>query len=167
MFKMITALYERLVKIVSLGRSPFLLLIRVYIGYQCIISGWAHLHHIDDVAQFFASLHIPAPKISVIMSASTEIVFGALLLVGFLSRLSALALTGNFIVALLSVLLSNNNFSYHDLGQAIWNDQGPLFRDTAFPFLATALVVLFFGPGLFSIDAIVCKVRKGKSANPE
>jgi putative oxidoreductase len=167
MFMMITALYKRLVQIVSYGKSPFLLLIRVYIGYQCIISGWAHLNHLDQTASYFASLHIPAPKLNVIMSAGTEIVCGGLLLLGLLSRLSALALTGNFTVAMLSVQLSNYNSSFHDLGQAIWKDQSPILGDTAFPFLATSLVVLFFGPGLFAVDSILCRVLKGKPASPD
>jgi putative oxidoreductase len=160
---MFVSILQRLSRILSFGQSPFLLLIRLYIGYQCVISGWAHLHHLDQTANFFASLHIPMPKFSVIMSAGTEIIFGALLGVGLLSRLSALALTGNFIVAMLSVQLSNYNFSYSDLGQAIWKDQSPILGDTAFPFLATALIVLFFGPGLFALDSIFFRKNTSKA----
>jgi putative oxidoreductase len=141
-------------------QSLFLLLIRIYIGYQSIISGWAHLHHIDQTAQFFASMHIPAPKLSVVMSASTELTGGALLLVGFASRLVALALAGNFLVAMLSVELSNNGSTFSSLAKAIWNDQTIVLDDTAFPFFATAVIVLLFGPGIFSVDGIWAWTRK-------
>ncbi len=109
--------------------------------------------------QFFATLHIPAPKLNVIMSAGTELVGGALLLVGFASRIVALVLTGNFLVAILSVELSNYDFSMKELFQNIWNNQNIVLNDTAFPFFATAVIVLLFGAGVFSIDGLICRLR--------
>jgi putative oxidoreductase len=154
------AFYDQFARVADKFRCPFLLLIRIYIGYQCIISGWAHLHHIHETAKFFASLHIPMPEVNVIMSANAEIFCGALLLVGLASRLAALVLTGNFIVAMLTVQLSNYNSSFKDLGAAIWKDQSPILSDTAFPFLATAIIVLLFGPGNLSVDGIIRYFRK-------
>jgi putative oxidoreductase len=154
------AFYRQFAWIADQFRSPFLLFIRIYIGYQCIVSGWAHLHHIPETAKFFRSLHIPAPELNVIMSANAELFCGALLIVGLASRLSALVLTGNFIVAMLTVQLSNYDSSFKELGAAIWKDQSPILGDTAFPFLATALIILLFGPGCLSIDGIIKYVRK-------
>jgi putative oxidoreductase len=149
------ATYQKYAHFLDQFRSPFLLLIRIYIGYQSIISGWAHLHHIDQTAQFFASLRIPLPEFSVIMSASSEFVGGGLLLVGLASRIVALVLAGNFFVAIFTVEISNYNFSIKELLDAIWNNQNIILNDTAFPFFATAVIVLLFGPGLFSVDALL------------
>ncbi len=155
----IVALYTLLIRFANKLQSPLLLFIRLYIGYQCVISGWAHLHNVDKTASFFSSLHIPFPKANVYASASTEIAGGVLLLVGLCSRPTALALTFNFLVAMLTVQLSNYNFSYKELGHQIWADQSPILGDTAFPFLATALVVLIFGSGSFSLDGLIKFIR--------
>jgi putative oxidoreductase len=160
--KPLTFWYLHLAGFANKWQSPFLFFIRLYIGYQCIISGWAHLHHIQDTAKFFASLHIPFPELNVIVSATTELFGGALLLVGFASRPVALVLTFNFIIAMLTVQLSNYDSSFHKLGAQIWKDQSPILGDTAFPFLATALIVLIFGPGWLSIDGLIRLLNKKK-----
>src|ERR1700722_5099241 len=121
----VAALYTRFAGFLDNWQSLFLLLIRIYIGYQCIISGWAHLHHLEGTTKFFTTLHIPFPKLNVIMSATTELFGGGLLLVGVASRLVSLVLTGNFLVALLTVELSNYHFSWKELGAQIWADQSP------------------------------------------
>jgi putative oxidoreductase len=157
----LVALYDHLISFAEKWRSPFLLFIRLYIGYQCIISGWAHIHNLQSTTKFFASMHIPAPELSVILSATTELFGGALLLVGFGSRLIAFILTINFAVALLAYELSQFSFSYKLLGSQIWKDQTPILNDTAFPFLATTIVILLFGPGWLSIDGLI-RVGRGK-----
>jgi putative oxidoreductase len=151
----IVGYYGKLARLADKGQSALLLLIRVYIGYQCAISGWGHLHHIPKMVEFFTSLHIPFPKLNVIISGTTELIGGILLLIGIASRLVSFVLVGNFIVALMSVQLSIFEFSLGKLASAIWNDQSPILNDTAFPFLATALIVLLFGPGWYSIDGLI------------
>ena len=160
--KPLTYFYTQFAGFANKWQSPFLLFIRLYIGYQCIISGWAHLHHIPDTAKFFASLHIPFPELNVVVSATTELFGGALLIVGFASRPVALVLTFNFIVAMLTVQLSNYHSSFNELGAQIWKDQSPILGDTAFPFLAVALIVLIFGPGWLSIDGLIRLLNKKK-----
>jgi hypothetical protein len=73
-------------------------------------------------------------------------------------------LTFNFLVALLSVELSNYDFSFGKLGSAIWDNQDIVLHDTAFPFLATALIILIFGPGWISVDGVVRRWRGGGGA---
>jgi putative oxidoreductase len=155
----IVSCYTLFIRLANTLQSPLLLLIRLYIGYQCVISGWAHLHNVDKTAAFFSSLHIPFPKANVYASASTEIAGGVLLFVGLCSRPTALALTFNFLVAMLTVQLSNYNSSFKELAHQIWADQSPILGDTAFPFLATALVVLIFGPGWLSFDGLIKFIR--------
>src|SRR5258708_33839310 len=63
------------------ARSPFLLLIRLYWGWQFFVTGKAHLTHLHDTTEFFASLHLPLPKLQAIMAGSTECIGGALFLI--------------------------------------------------------------------------------------
>ena len=160
--KPLTYWYTQVASFANKWQSPFLLFIRLYIGYQCIISGWAHLHSIPGTAKFFASLHIPFPELNVVVSATAEMFCGALFIVGFASRPAALILTFNFVVAMLTVQLSNFNSSFAKLGSQIWKDQSPILGDTAFPFLATAIIVLIFGPGWLSIDGVIRLLNRKK-----
>jgi putative oxidoreductase len=154
--------YNRLAGILNRGQSAFLLLIRLYIGYQCIIAGWGHLHNFDVMVQRFTDWHIPMPRINVAVSASTELVGGILLLVGFLSRLISIPLAFNFMVAILTIGFVNHG---HDLFKDIWNDQSVLLNDTAFPFFATAILILLFGPGWYSIDGLIRCNRECRRTN--
>ena len=42
-------------------KSPLLLAIRLYWGWQFATDGWAKLHHLDRVGQYFATLNLPMP----------------------------------------------------------------------------------------------------------
>lgn len=160
----ITTAYDRFAKKLDEAQSLLLLLIRIYIGYQATISGWGHWTHFDKTVAYFANdLHIPLAKISVAMSASTELVGGILLLLGLCSRPVALVMAFNFLVAILTVQLSNYGFSFRRLDAAIWRDQTPILQDTAFPFFAAAILILFFGPGRYSLDGIIRRCRSSTS----
>jgi putative oxidoreductase len=160
----------RIAKVTDKLQSLFLLGIRIYIGYQCMISGWAHLHNLQGLTNYFQNdlhfpqklllfhghLSVPFAKPNAAICSATELIGGALLLLGLGSRLVALVLAFNFAVAILTVELSNSDFLLKELGQNIWNDQARyLFTDTAFPYFATAVIILLFGPGWFSLDGIV------------
>jgi putative oxidoreductase len=168
----LNAAYTNTARLADKLQSPFLLFIRLYIGYQCITSGYAHITNFQTMVKNFNEWHVPTiPHIpgilkdenkhlspqgfNVFCSAMTEMVGGALLLIGLASRLVAAILTINFTVALFSVELYNYDFSWAKLGAQIWKDQSPILGDTAFPFLATALIILIFGPGWLSADSIV------------
>jgi putative oxidoreductase len=140
-------------RMASKGQSPFLLLIRVYIGYQCVKSGVLHLHHFQQTVDAFKSWDIPFPTANVVFSGLTEIVGGSLLLLGLVARLASLALVGNFTVAFLAVNLSDPH--YRELLHNFWNNQDVLLKDDAFAFLMTSIIVLIFGPGIFSLDGMI------------
>ncbi len=63
-------------------------------------TGWGKLHSLEKVTEFFAQLHIPAASFSAALVATTELVCGALLLVGLLARLAAIPLIATMCVAL-------------------------------------------------------------------
>src|ERR1700722_12184320 len=79
--------------------SPFLLLVRLYWGWQFTQTGWGKLHNLPHVREFFASLGIPAPGLMAPAIASLEFFGGILLIVGLASRLTGLMLAFNMFVA--------------------------------------------------------------------
>jgi putative oxidoreductase len=139
----------------------FLLILRIYIGYQAMVAGWGHLHNIDKTTGFFASLHIPMPRANVYIAGYTELVGGGLLLIGLLSRLVAIPFTFNFLIAILSVNLSDPK--YREAFKNIIHNQDIVLKDDAFPFFFVGLMILIFGPGLFSIDGLIKRAwHKGR-----
>ena len=68
----------------SLARSPFLLFVRLYWGLQFMQTGWGKLHNLAHVAQFFASLGIPAPGANAVFVGCVEFFGGVLLMGGWL-----------------------------------------------------------------------------------
>ncbi len=53
-------LYQRFFAAVDYLRSPFLLAVRLYWGWQLIQSGWGKLHHLDKVTEYFTSWNCSA-----------------------------------------------------------------------------------------------------------
>src|ERR1700756_4652575 len=58
---LVKKLHDWFVNSVSNLQSPFLLVVRLYWGCQISQNGWAKLHSIPRVTDFFASLGLPAP----------------------------------------------------------------------------------------------------------
>jgi putative oxidoreductase len=150
--------YSRFAHFAGQLQSPLLLIIRIYIGYQCMISGYAHITHFQRTVEAFKGWNVPMPEINVAFSAITEMVGGALLLLGLAARLISIPLIGNFVVAFLAVNLSDPH--YHQLLRNFWNNQDVLLKDDAFPFLMTAIIILVFGPGSLSIDGLIRFLRR-------
>ena len=132
-------------------RSPLLLILRLFIGWQFFITGKGKLQNLDRVTEFFTSLHIPMPHLNAMFVGTLEMVGGLLLLVGLASRLIAVPLTINMIVAYLTADREAvvNMFS---------NPDGFTHADP-FLFLLVSLIVLAFGPGLFSLDELISRLR--------
>jgi putative oxidoreductase len=137
-------LHNATFKIISYLQSPFLLLVRIYWGWQISQNGWAKLHNLARVTDFFASLGLPAPHATAIFVSSTELVVGILLTLGLLSRIAALALTVDMVTAYVTAdqaaLLS------------FFSDPGKFYTADPYTFLFAALLILIFGPGTFSLD---------------
>jgi putative oxidoreductase len=144
---LIQKLYDRFVNSMSNLQSPFLLVVRLYWGWQISQNGWAKLHNISHVTEFFASLGLPAPGLTAIFVSSTELVVGILLAVGLLSRIAAFALTVDMIVAYIAAdrvaLLS------------FFSDPGKFYNADPYTFFFAALLILIFGPGRLSVDTLV------------
>jgi putative oxidoreductase len=146
--------YGRFNRLCVYLQSPFLLLIRLYWGWQFTQTGWGKLHNLSHVRDFFGSLGIPAPAVMAPAISTLEFVGGLLLIVGLGTRLISLLLAGNMFVAYLS--------SDREALVSIFSDPGKFYNADPFTFLFAAVIVLVFGAGLFSLDALIA--RRHKSA---
>ena len=139
--------YSKFEEIAAAGRSPFLLVIRLYWGWQFAQSGWGKLHSLPRVTEFFASLNIPFPGANAHFVASLELIGGVLLILGLGSRLISLLLVCNMLVAYWTA-------DYQALF-SIFSDPGKFYVADPFTFLFASLLVLVFGAGLFSLDTLI------------
>ena len=140
------AAYGQLVKTGNSAQSSLLLAVRLYWGWQFAQTGWGKLQHIPKVAEFFASLGIPAPALNAVTVSWMEFLGGMLLMLGLGSRLVGLMLGFDMLIAYLTAsrmaLLS------------IFSDPGKFYGDDAYTFLFASVLILIFGPGDFSVDAL-------------
>ena len=145
--------YERFAKLASYLQSPFLLAVRLYWGWQFAQSGWGKLHHLDKIAGFFTSLNIPLPAVSASFVSGLEFAGGILLILGLGSRLIGLLLAGNMLVAYWT--------ADHEALFSIFSDPGKFYVADPYTFLFASAMVLVFGAGLFSVDAVLAKRYRG------
>lgn len=143
--------YFRFLHAAATLESPFLLLVRVYWGWQFAQSGWGRLHHLDRATDFFASLHLPAPGPTVIVISLLELIGGILLIAGFGTRITGLLLTGDMLGAYL--------LSDRDALSAIISDPGKFYGADPYTFLFASLIALIFGAGRFSVDYLLWRRR--------
>jgi putative oxidoreductase len=97
--RLLTKLYTLLIAAASHLQSPFLLLVRLYWGFQMMQTGWGKLHNLAKVTEFFTSLGIPLPGLNAPFIVGLEFLGGILIMLGLGSRLVALLLTCDMAVA--------------------------------------------------------------------
>ncbi len=129
-------------------QSAILLFIRLAWGWQLLESGHGHLSDVAGTAKNFASWGIPFPTLNVYIAGSTEMIGGALLMLGLISRLISVPLFFNFCVAYLTA-------SRDEITHLFRQNPDAVINDAAFPFLVTSVLILAFGPGKFSIDYLI------------
>jgi putative oxidoreductase len=88
--------------LVALDRAQWIavLLIRVFVGYFFFETGWAKVGNLEAMAERFVGWGIPFPAFSAALSGYTELVGGALLVLGLATRLAAIPLFINMVVAI-------------------------------------------------------------------
>jgi putative oxidoreductase len=149
-------LYAWAVRAASTLQSPFLLLLRLYWGWQLSTNGWAKLHNLARVTDYFTSLGVPAPRITAPFVASTELVCGILLALGLLSRFAGLVLTIDMANAYV--------FGDREALLSFFSDPDKFTAATPYTTLCAALVILIFGPGLIALDTFL--LRRYPYPNP-
>jgi putative oxidoreductase len=149
--------YDLLTAAANLLRSPFLLILRIYFFWQLFLTGEGKLTNIGKISEYFASLGIPLPTLNAYLAGATETFASLLLIVGLASRLAAIPVIIVMVVAYLT--------ADFQAVSSIFSNPDKLVKADPFPFLLAALIVFLFGPGKFSIDALI-KWRFGKRATP-
>ncbi len=153
LLKWLDGAYALFLRAANSVQSPFLLAIRLYWGWQFLETGWGKLANISKPIEYFTSLGIPAPVFTAYFIGLLETAGGILLILGLASRLIALPLT---IDMLMAYLIADRDALF-----AIFSKQEDFYKADEFTFLLASLVILVFGPGWFSLDTII-KWRRAK-----
>ncbi len=152
----VTTAQERLIEPLSFI-AP--LATRITLGLGFVQTGNGKLHNLERTTQFFASLGIPAPGLNALFIGSLELVGGAALVIGLLTRPFAALLTSTMVVALLTADRSSFLESWTQA-----SDKSPT-DIAAFVFLLLLLWLVFLGPGKASVDEFIVR-RLARSSEP-
>jgi putative oxidoreductase len=147
LFLRLRHLYRRFFGAIDYLQSPFLLLIRLYWGWQLVESGWGKLHNLEKVTEFFTSLGLPMPAQTAVFISCVEFFGGIFLALGLLSRLTALVLTVNLITAYVT--------ADREALFSIFSDPDKFYAAAPYTFLVASLIVLIFGPGKLCLDTLL------------
>jgi putative oxidoreductase len=147
--------YGALVRAANLLQSPVLLALRLYWGWQFFITGRGHLENLQKTTEFFQSLHIPFPHLNACLAGGTECFGGLFLLAGLGARLVSIPLIFTMIIAYLT--------AESDSLKKIISDPDKFVTATPFLFMLACVIVLAFGPGVFSLDWLIEKAGGKKS----
>lgn len=139
--------YKAVMAIGCLLRPLLLLAMRLFWGYLFFAAGYEKLSNPDTTIKFFTQLHIWMPSMMAYLVGLVELIGGLMLLAGFGARLASIPLAIVMITAYLTA-------HYSALTQATIDPYG-IVNQPPFNYLLTCLIVLAFGPGLFSIDALL------------
>jgi putative oxidoreductase len=133
-------------------QSPSLLAVRLYWGWQFAQTGWGKLHNIGKITGFFMSLNIPFPAFNAHFVSGLEFFGGLLLILGLASRLIGFLLAGNMFVAYWT--------ADHAALVSVFSNPGKFYAADPYTFLFASLMVLIFGAGVFSLDALIMERLK-------
>lgn len=146
-------LYAMEIRILDIVKDPFLLILRLYFGWKFIGAGTGKLLNVETQTGFFAGYGIPFPMLNVYLAGTTETVCGFLLMIGAASRIITIPLIVTMLVAYMT--------AHTDQWAAFWDNTPLFFKAPPFPYLFTAIIVLLFGPGRVSVDALLVRVNPG------
>ena len=121
------------------------LLLRLVFGWFWLETGWAKLHNLDFFSQRFVEWGIPFPMFSATLSGATDLVGGALLILGLGTRFVAIPMIVNMLVALAVVVLPTiSTFNeFVELDEVLY--------------VAVLFWLLMAGPGKASLDHLLAR----------
>ncbi len=126
------------------GLAP--LVVRVIVGIIMAAHGWQKLQGGPaNFGQGLAGLGVPLPVFMAYVVTFVELVGGILLIVGLLSRLAALLLTINLVMAILLVKVN----------VGLLSPEGAVGAELDLALIAGFLVILLAGPGRLSLDHVL------------
>lgn len=126
------------------AQSVFLLVLRVYVSWQFLKSGWLKLQDWESTRYLFEEEYrVPllSPAVAAVVGTAGEIAFPVLLIAGFRGRFAALGLSAVNVMAVVAYahVLLGEGFEAA-LGQhVLWG--------------SLLLTLLLFGSGRLSVDA--------------
>lgn len=122
-------------------------LARLTVGLVFFDSGWAKLHDLPKVTNYFADLGIPAPAFQAQLASSAEFLCGGLLLLGLATRFAAVPLIIVMCVAIRTALWSQVE------------GLSTLVGLTEFAYIALLVWLATDGPGPLSLDHLITSAR--------
>lgn len=135
------SLLARLSRIEWLGP----LLLRLVFGYFWLETGWAKLHNLEFFSGRFVEWGIPFPTFSATLSGATDLVGGALLMLGLGTRLATIPMIVNMLVALAAVVLPGISTldEFVELDEVLY--------------VAVLFWLFLAGPGKASLDHLIAR----------
>lgn len=127
------------------------LLTRLVMGQAFYMTGHGKLEHLDNTVKYFADLGIPFATLNAAFVSRLEFYGGMLLILGLGTRVVAALLSSTMIVALLTAEKANFLKAFFQQGEAGLTDIVP------FAFLMFLLWLVFYGPGLLSLDTLLAR----------
>jgi putative oxidoreductase len=126
-------------------RSVALLLGRLGVGLVFLSTGWGKVHSIPKVTEFFESLHIPMPGLNAVVVGWSELLCGAALVLGVMTRLATIPLIISMIVAIITAKRGD----IHGFFDLVAFDE--------FTYMILLIVIAILGPGALAIDHALVK----------
>ena len=142
--------YGFLITATSSLQSAFLLAVRLVWGYELFETGSGKLLHIEKPISYFTSLGIPFPVENAYLVGCTEMFGGIFLALGLLSRVVAIPLIIDFIVAYITT-------EQEALKNLLHLDPDAFISADPFTYLLASVIVFIFGPGAYSVDGFLKK----------
>jgi putative oxidoreductase len=157
MMQFVKKYYRLFVRVSSNLQSPLLLTVRLYWGWQFMQTGWGKLNDMGKVISFFTDLGIPAPVLNAYFVSALEFGGGILLILGLGSRLIALPLVIDMIVAYIA--------ADREALFSIFSNPDKFMGAAPFTFLIASIIVLTFGAGKISLDALLAVLVSGSQVD--
>jgi putative oxidoreductase len=127
---------------------------RLTVGLVFLRSGWGKLHDLGSVTNYFTELGLPAPGVQATLASSTELVCGALMLIGLATRFAALPLIVVMCVAIRT---------------ALWDQVegiGSLVGLLEFAYIALLFWLATDGAGPLSVDRLIADAYRRRHDGP-
>jgi putative oxidoreductase len=132
---------KKIDKALTSQNDVVLLIARLLIAALFIIAGYNAFKALGPSTAYFGRLGIPMPQIMTPFVAGYEVIVGALVAIGLLTRISALALA---ILVVFAALIAHTNF-------ADANQVNHFLKCLAV--IGGCLCLMITGPGAYSVDA--------------
>src|ERR1700680_5067272 len=153
MIQLFDKCFRLFIRVGSSLQSPFLLAVRLYWGWQFMETGWGKLTDIGKVIGFFTELGIPAPALNAYFISALEFGGGVLLILGLGSRLVALPLAIDMLIAYIT--------ADREALLSIFSNPDKFTAAAPYTFLMASIIVLIFGPGKISAACLLADGLSG------